>query len=182
MPAASVPLGRVDNGSDTARWRAKDCEDDWMARAPFQVVALPVRILTEPQRLYAVFRRRIEGYWQGIAGGGEGAETPLQAVQRESFEETGISPKCLWIALQTTASVPVTHFQHREHWDATILVIPIHYFGVVCATDEIQLSREHVDYQWVTEEQAQTMLKWDSDRTALWELEQLLRRQAHGPV
>ena len=148
-----------------------------MARAPFQVVAFPVLILGDQQRRYVVFRRRVEGYWQGIAGGGEADETPLEAVQRESFEESGIPLNSQWIVLQTRTSVPITHFQHRECWDASILVIPVHYFGVVSSTEEIQLSREHVEYRWVTEERAQTMLKWDSDRTALWELEQLLRRQ-----
>lgn len=148
-----------------------------MARAPFQVVAFPVRISEGQQRQYAIFRRRVEGYWQGIAGGGEAGETSLEAVQRESFEEAGIPSSSRWIALQTRTSVPITHFQHREHWDTAILVIPVHYFGVISSTDEIQLSSEHVEYQWVTEEQGQVMLKWDSDRTALWELEQLFLRQ-----
>jgi len=153
-----------------------------MARAPFQVVAFPVRILTDQVRQYAVFRRRDEGYWQGIAGGGEAEETPLEAVQRESFEEAGIPFASQWLALQTSASVPVTHFEDRDHWDASLLVIPIYYFGVLHSTHEIQLSTEHTDYQWVTAERAQSLLKWDSDRTALWELDQLLGRQTLKPV
>ena len=152
-----------------------------MARAPFQVVAFPVRILADQQRQYAIFRRRVEDYWQGIAGGGEADETPLEAVQRESFEEAGIPLGSQWIALQTQASVPITHFQQREHWDASLLVIPIHYFGVIASAHAIRLSSEHSDYQWVTEERAQSLLKWDSDRTALWELDQRLRRRTIKP-
>jgi ADP-ribose pyrophosphatase YjhB (NUDIX family) len=37
--------------------------------------------------LYAVFKRTDGGCWQGIAGGGEKGETPLQAAQREALEE-----------------------------------------------------------------------------------------------
>ncbi|MCB9452434.1 MAG: NUDIX domain-containing protein [Anaerolineaceae bacterium] len=151
-----------------------------MARAPFQVAAFPVRVQGNQQRQYAVFRRRVEGYWQAIAGGGEADETPLEAIQRESFEEAGIPFNSPWIVLQTQASVPITHFQDRAHWDDSVLVIPIYHFGVIVSTDEINLSSEHVEYQWVTEERAQTMLKWDSDCTALWELEQLLRLQRIG--
>jgi dATP pyrophosphohydrolase len=148
-----------------------------MARAPFQVAAFPARILPDYQRQYAVFRRRVEGYWQSIAGGGEANETPLEAIQRESFEEAAIPLDSQWIALQTQTSVPIAHFQNRDHWDASILVIPVYYFGVVSSSDEIRLSREHIEYEWVTEERAQIMLKWDSDRTALWELDQLLHRK-----
>jgi dATP pyrophosphohydrolase len=146
-----------------------------MARAPFQVAAFPVRILSDYQRQYAVFRRRVEGYWQSIAGGGEG---PLEAIQRESFEEAAIPMDSEWIALQTQTSVPILHFQNRDHWDASILVIPVYYFGVISSSDDIRLSSEHLEYEWVTQEQAQIRLKWDSDRTALWELDQRL----HGSI
>lgn len=134
------------------------------------------------QHLYAVFRRHIEGYWQSIAGGGEGDETPLEAVQRETFEEAAVPFDSQWITLQTRTSVPITYFRQHEHWDTAILVIPVHYFGVIISTDTIVLSPEHSEYQWMTETEAQTLLKWDSDRTALWELDQLLRRQSEKPV
>jgi dATP pyrophosphohydrolase len=56
-----------------------------MPRAPFQVVAFPVRVI-EGVRQYLLFQRRVERFWQPISGGGELGETPLQAVQRESAE------------------------------------------------------------------------------------------------
>src|SRR5215216_3724181 len=63
-----------------------------MARAPFQVLVLPFRIVDTSTFEYALFKRSDEPYWQGIAGGGEDAETPLAAARREAFEEAQIPP------------------------------------------------------------------------------------------
>jgi broad specificity phosphatase PhoE len=42
----------------------------------------------------------------------------------------------------------------------------------------ITLSREHTDYRWVAYAEAARLLRWDSNRTALWELNERLTRQA----
>jgi dihydroneopterin triphosphate diphosphatase len=57
-----------------------------MARAPFQVLVFPYRALDDGDFEFAVFSRAAYRCWQGIAGGGEGEETPLQAAKRESLE------------------------------------------------------------------------------------------------
>ena len=41
---------------------------------------------------------------------------------------------------------------------------------------EIKLSDEHPEYRWLKYDEAHKMLKWDSDRTALWELNERLKR------
>ena len=51
-----------------------------MSRAPFQVLVLPFRHNQGGQLEYAVFRRRDEGYWQFIAGGGENNEKPIETA------------------------------------------------------------------------------------------------------
>ena len=61
-----------------------------MARAPFEVLVYPYRGLPDGRFVYALFRRADAGFWQGIAGGGEDGETPLEAVRREAYEEAGI--------------------------------------------------------------------------------------------
>jgi dATP pyrophosphohydrolase len=43
-----------------------------MARAPFQVLVIPHRIHMHNQLEFALLKRADEGFWQGIAGGGEG--------------------------------------------------------------------------------------------------------------
>ena len=55
-----------------------------MSRAPFQVLALPYRITSDSVILYALFKREPStgSYWQGIAGGGENSESPLEAAKR----------------------------------------------------------------------------------------------------
>ncbi|MCK6578330.1 MAG: NUDIX pyrophosphatase [Anaerolineae bacterium] len=150
-----------------------------MARAPFQVAAFPFRRRSATSNVeYAIFRRSDEGYWQSIAGGGEDEETPLQAVQRESFEEAGIPAHCAYLELQTRTSVPVIHFLNRQHWNSALLVIPVFYFGVAVPDAEIRLSWEHAEVRWVTFQEGQALLKWDSDKTALWELDQRLATPA----
>ena len=63
-----------------------------MARAPFQVLVYPYRKASNRQFEYALLRRSDQGLWQGIAGGGEGEEKPLEAAKRETYEESGIPP------------------------------------------------------------------------------------------
>ena len=145
-----------------------------MARAPFQVAVFPFRQTSQGTWEYAIFRRQVEGYWQSIAGGGEDEETPLDAARREASEEANLSVSCQYYDLQTKASVPVTHFRNRDHWESDLFVVPIHYFGADATDSKILLSREHSEHQWVDLERGLSLLRWDSDKTALWELEQLL--------
>ncbi len=51
-------------------------------RAPFQVLVFPYRQRGEEIELL-IGRRAQEGYWQGIAGGGEDNESLLAATIRE---------------------------------------------------------------------------------------------------
>ena len=45
-------------------------------RAPFQILALPYRMV-DGAPYYCVFHRADHDQWQFVAGGGEDAETPL---------------------------------------------------------------------------------------------------------
>ena len=72
-----------------------------MPRAPFQVLVFPYRKNLQNQFEFALLLRADEGFWQGIAGGGEDDETPLEAARRETFEETGIKPTSTFLQLDT---------------------------------------------------------------------------------
>ena len=147
-----------------------------MARAPFQVLVLPYRLLPEGKVRYAVFRRRDMGMtWQAIAGGGEDDETPLEAARREAWEEAGIPPESVYLPLDSLATVPVVHFPDFRDRDDRF-VIPEHSFGVEVTGAELRLSREHVAVAWLPFAEAHARLRWDSNRNALWELDQRLRR------
>jgi len=145
-----------------------------MSRAPFQILVIHFYRGEPGKAEYAVFRRSDAGYWQGIAGGGEGKETPLQAARRESQEEAGIPEDAQFITLDTVCSVSVDNFADGTLWDKDILVIPEYFFGVEMGSKEITISAEHLEYRWVEYEEALSMLKWDSNKTALWELNRRL--------
>ena len=138
-------------------------------RAPFQILAIPYRYV-EDSIEYCVLHRSDCDQWQFIAGGGEDAETPWEAAKRETVEEGGVHSEH-WIALESLAYVPATVIseKHRRHWSRDIYVIPEYAFGFEC-TAEIRLSREHTECVWLSYEEAAKKLKWDSNRTALYEL------------
>ncbi len=138
-------------------------------RAPFQILTIPYKT-TNSNPLFCIFRRADSGEWQFIAGGGEDTETPLESAKREAFEESGIKSRN-WKELKSLSYLPVTVIQekHRRNWNKDTYVIPEYAFGVEC-TENITLSAEHVEYIWTTYEEAVKKLKWDSNRTALYEL------------
>lgn len=138
-------------------------------RAPFQILAIPYRKV-EGTLLYCVFRRADSGQWQFIAGGGEDNETLLNAAKRETLEEAGVQFG-KWMPLTSLCYLPVTVVaeKHRQHWNKDTLVIPEYAYAFECP-DEVTLSNEHTEYAWLPYEEAMQKLQWDSNRTALYEL------------
>ncbi|GLQ57183.1 NUDIX hydrolase [Devosia nitrariae] len=149
-------------------------------RAPFQVLVLPFR-LAEGGREYGLFRRSDSGEWQGIAGGGDEGEAPLIAAGREMEEESGLPRNLPLLPLDTIAMVPRTQFQRNGHWGPEILVVPEFSFGVDATHSELVLSHEHGEAGWFPLNIAIDRLNWDSNRTALWELDQRLQHQVFRP-
>ena len=138
-------------------------------RAAFQILAIPYRIIDNIPR-YCVFHRADHDQWQFIAGGGEDNETPKEAAKREILEEGGVQVSKL-TKLKSLAYIPMTIIseKYRQHWNKDTYVIPEYAFGFECQED-IQLSDEHTECVWLTYEEAYQKLKWDSNRTALFEL------------
>ena len=145
-----------------------------MERAPFQVLIFPFYRNKNNQREYAIFKRSDLGYWQGVAGGGEEGETPLQSAKRETWEETDIPRKSQFILLDSVATIPVVNVVGEFLWGDEVFVIPEYCFGVEVRSRELTLSKEHCEYKWVGYDDAMKMLKWDSNKNALWELNQRL--------
>ncbi|WP_226537396.1 NUDIX hydrolase [Fictibacillus halophilus] len=144
-------------------------------RAPFQVLVLPYR-MTGSIIEYAILKRADLHYWQGIAGGGEGEETPLEAARREVFEETGLTESCKLMMLDSITSLPVEHVVGEFLWGEDVYVIKEYSFAVDVSEEELLLSKEHSAFRWMGYEEAYRELKWDSNRTALWELHKRLTR------
>ena len=150
-----------------------------MSRAAFNVAVLPYRTLSPGQFEFALMKRADAGFWQGVSGGGEDGETPLETAKRETFEETGIRPNSPFLQLDTVEPIPVTEFRESYLWGEHIYVILQYWFGVLADNPLLVLSSEHTDYRWLQYEQAHSLLKYDGNKTALWELNQRLKGQ--GP-
>lgn len=142
-------------------------------RAPYQVLVIPYKIVDNIP-IYCIFKRSDSNDWQFIAGGGETNESPLEAAKRETFEESGLASN-EWKELHSICYLPITVIseKRRKHWDNNTYVIPEYSFGVSCKKD-IVLSKEHKDFMWTSYEEAIKLLKWDSNKTALFELNCLL--------
>lgn len=137
-------------------------------RAPFQILAIPYK--RDEEILYGLFHRADMDQWQFIAGGGEDDETPKEAATREIYEEAGIKTTDV-IELVSMAYVPanVISEKHRQYWPKDTYVLPEYHFAFECHTG-IQISKEHSEYVWLDYESAMKKLTWDSNRTALYEL------------
>ena len=144
-------------------------------RAPFQILAIPYR--REAGYRFCVFHRSDIDQYQFVAGGGEDAETPLETAIREIKEETGVTAQSV-LPLTSMAYVPanVIAEKHRQLWPRDTYVLPEYAFGFACDGD-ICLSQEHTGYEWLPYDEAMERLTWDSNRTALYELNCRLRAE-----
>ncbi|MCZ7666054.1 MAG: NUDIX pyrophosphatase [Chloroflexi bacterium] len=146
-----------------------------MARAPFQVLVYPYRQVNNGEFEYALLKRSDSGYWQGVAGAGEDNESILEAARRETCEETGLREDSFFFQLDTIEPIPVTEFKDSCLWGDSVYVIPQYCFGVSVTDGEIVVSREHTDYKWLKYEEAHSLLRYDGNKTALWELDRKLK-------
>ena len=142
-----------------------------MARLPYQVLVI-LYIHNENGTRYCIFERESPKHQvQFIAGGGENNETPLQTAMREVYEESGINDVSFQ-QLTSICYIPTNIFSEsqRQIWGKDVLVIPEYSFGARVKSDKVTISNEHVGHQWVSYDEAIRQLKWDSNKTALYEL------------
>jgi dATP pyrophosphohydrolase len=144
-------------------------------RAPFQILVIPFRHTADGVE-FAVLKRSDEGYWQFVAGGGEDGESLIQSAERETTEEIGVAAVGTLIKLDTIASVPKNCFINADSWDKDLYVIPEYCFGINVGDSTIVISNEHTEMRWLRYEQAYNLLKWDTNRVALWELNERLTK------
>ncbi len=145
-------------------------------RAPFQILAIPFRHITTGLE-FAVLKRSDGNYWQFVAGGGEDEESPVQAAERETKEEIGIAADGRLLGLDSMATVPKHCFAAADCWEE-IYVIPQYCFAIDAGDSELAISSEHTEVRWLSYDQAWSLLTWDSNRCALWELNERLKTMA----
>lgn len=144
-------------------------------RAPFQILAIPYKL--EPILQYCVLHRSDIDQYQFVAGGGEDDEKPIEAAARGIYEETSVKAVNI-MPLTSRAYIPanVISKKHRDLWPHDTIVIPEYTFGFECDS-EIALSSEHTGLEWMTYDDAISRLTWDSNKTALYELNYRLLKE-----
>jgi dihydroneopterin triphosphate diphosphatase len=145
-------------------------------RAPYQVLVLPFRCLSNGQVEFAALRRADDGNWQAVAGGGNLGELPMHAAKREAQEELGLGQNARYFALQALASIPRIAFSAHIQWSRDLYVIPEYAFAVDWRDSTVRLSQERTRLTWGTYEQNYELFSWQSNKVALWELAERLRR------
>ena len=153
-----------------------------MPRATFNALVFPYWFAADGQLEYAIFKRSetTGGFWQAISGGGEDDETALEAAKRECLEEAGIPEASMFIALGSMVTIPVEFIFGHMRWGDDVLLVTEYSFGVHVQDHLITLSEEHTEFRWVSYESALGLLKWDSNRSALWELNYRLLKMHQG--
>ena len=146
-----------------------------MARAKYQVLVIPFTVQNNMIK-YAVFHRSDMQVWQFIAGGGEDGETPLQSAKREAYEEAEIGFDNKFYSLDTCCSISTECFKaYSSTWGEDCLVIPEYTFAVNVKSDTMKLSNEHTDYEWMDYQTAKQKLRYDSNKVALWEVDNKIK-------
>lgn len=140
-------------------------------RQPFQVLVIPY-IQRKKDYLFGVFLRADEKVWQFISGGGEDAELPAETAVRECKEELNLDMEFTMFKLDSLAHIPGIYFGFNQPY-----VIPEYCYATdltECQHD-IRLSSEHAEFKWLSYEEATSLLEWDSNKTALYELNERLK-------
>jgi len=105
-----------------------------------------------------------EHLWQGVAGKIEEGETAWQAAVRELKEETGLTPKRMFIADHVSTF-------YEQNGDL-INLVPV--FGIETETKHITLSSEHSEYKWMDFEDAERTLAWNGQKKGIRNVYEML--------
>lgn len=117
------------------------------------------------ERLYLLLHRvpAKGGFWQPMTGGNHLGESLEQTVRREALEELGI--------VINSFSFTDYSFTFRDNDKDYVEYV---YGAEVPANTAITLSLEHDEYRWVTYNEAQRLLKWETNKAGLDALEKLI--------
>ena len=132
-----------------------------MADVTVRVVDCYVYRQTDDGLKFLLMKRNLnkiyENLWQGVAGKIEDGETAPEAAIRELKEETGLDPVKVFVADH------ISRF-YEVHGDR-INLVPV--FGIEVNSDEVILSEEHIDFKWVTIEEALNTLVWNGQKKGI---------------
>lgn len=143
-------------------------------RATYNVLVIPY-FKKKDSLQFCILKRSDMLIWQFVAGGGEIGESIESAALRELEEEIGIQTHIdKLIKLDSSATVRIDYFP--DLLSTNKYVIPVFCYAYFIDDVKITLSSEHIDYRWVEHDEAINLLKFDLDKTALWELTKRIER------
>ena len=76
--------------------------------------------------------------------------------------------------MDTISSIPGINVNKEFNYKNNIYIVYEYAFGIKINNEEIKLSDEHQEYRWVNYDEAIELLKYDSNKTALFELNERL--------
>lgn len=145
-------------------------------RLPKQVLIIPYRVIDDNVE-YCIFRRNSNKVYQWISGGVEDFDKDiLAAVKREISEEIGVLDDLEIIELECFTKIPVVNIVKEFMWGDNIFYSNEYCFAVNISDKQIKISKEHSDYKWCSYDDAMDLLKYDSNKNALWELNEKIIR------
>ena len=78
--------------------------------------------------------------------------------------------------LELETKIPVVNIVKDFIWEKDIFYAEEYAFSADINNKQIKLSDEHEEYKWLSCEEAKKLLKYDSNKSALWELDVKLKR------
>jgi len=76
--------------------------------------------------------------------------------------------------------IPACWFRAWAQWPQDVLLIPEHAFAVDVGDGQIEISSEHHAFEWLSMDAAMKRLRFDSNKNALWELNERLHPRPRG--
>ncbi len=135
-------------------------------REPYQVLVFVCKNI-KGKIEYLLLKRADLHVWQGVAGGGEDGESPLEAAIRETAEETGLDVSEIQ-QLPDIKMIPVLDVVDCYLWGKDVTEIPEYAFvAYIKGPVSIALSEEHEEKRWCDCKEAMKLLEWESSRRAI---------------
>lgn len=129
----------------------------------YMIEAHIFRQLGKPEDIEFLLLKRSEidiypGVWQMVTGAIQKNERAYSTAIREIKEETGLTPEKLWIVPFVNSFYSVK----RDH----ICMVPV-FAAFINGNENVIISDEHSEYQWVDKATAQKLLAWPGQRNSV---------------